>query len=229
MEEIRKRKYQPNIMSAIDELQRCFRALNAKYYNNKLEDVVITIQSDTTRSAYAWLSVHKVWKDNKESDYHEINMVAEFLNREPKEVISSLLHEMAHLYNLQNNIQDCSRGGTYHNQHFKEAAEAHGLNVEHNKKYGWTITTANVETIAWVEENVRKGCFRMKRKGAWKDGTPKVTKGEDENGKPAVEKKGKSNIIKYICPKCALIIRASKNIDGKVKCVDCDEIMIQAK
>lgn len=229
MEENKKRKYQPTIMSAVDELQRCYRKLNAKYYGGELADVVITIQSDPKRAAYAWITVGKTWNDKTENWYHEINMVAEYLNRNPEEVIASLLHEMAHLYNLMNGVQDCSRGGTYHNEKFKKAAEEHGLTVEHNKKYGWTITKATDETKEWVKENVREGCFRMRRGAFWTDGKPKVTTGEDESGKPKVTKKGGSNIRKYICPGCGLIIRASKDITGKVKCVDCDEVMIEEK
>lgn len=226
MEEAKKKKYQPTIMSAVDELQRAYRSLNKLYYSGELEDVVITVQSDTARRAYAWITVGKTWKDNTTTEFHEINIVAEFLNRPAEEVIASLLHEMAHLYNMQNGIQDTSRGGTYHNKEFKKTAEAHGLLIEHHKTYGWTITRPNVETLAWVEQNVRKGCFRMQRKSTWKDGTPKVTGGEDESGKPVVAKKGGSNNIRYSCPKCKLVVRASRNLDGKLKCVECDEILI---
>lgn len=220
-----KRKYQATIMSAVDELQRCYRALNKLYYNGVLEDVIITIQSDVKRSAYAWISVAKVWKDNTETSYHEINIVAEYLNRDPTEVVASLLHEMAHLYNMQQGVQDVSRGGQYHNTHFKFAAETHGLTCEHNKTYGWTITKATDQTAEWVKQNVRTGCFRMNRSQVWADGKPKTVSGEDDNGKPAVTKKGGSNIRKYICPDCGLIIRASRNIDGKVKCIECDKVM----
>ena len=225
----KKRRYQVTIMSAVDELQRAFRGLNKLYYNGELEDVIISIQTDPRRQAYAWISVGKVWNDKTENWYREINIVAEWLNRSPEEVIASLLHEMAHLYNMQKGIKDCSRGGSYHNEKFKETAKAHGLNISFHKSYGWTITTPNVETITWVKENVRAGCFRFNRIMTWADGTPKKPKGsgEDESGRPTVVKKGGSNIIKYICPKCGMIVRASRNLDGKIKCVDCDEILIR--
>lgn len=223
-----KKKYQPNIMSAIDELQRCYRKLNAKYYGGELEDVVITIQSDPRKMAYAWITIGKAWNDKTENWYHEINMVAEYLNRDPDQVIASLLHEMAHLYNIMKGVQDCSRGGQYHNSNFKETAENHGLIAEHDKRYGWVITKATEETKKWVSENVRSGCFRMKRGSFWADGKPKKSEGED-GGRPKVTKKGGSNIRKYVCPKCGLIIRASKDITGKVCCVECLEILIESK
>ena len=44
-------------------------------------------------------------------------------------------------YNYVKGVQDCSRGNTYHNRKFRDAALAHGLIVDHHDKYGWTITT----------------------------------------------------------------------------------------
>ena len=51
-----------------------------------------------------------------------------------------MLHEMVHLYNIQRDIQDYSRGGTYHNKKFKTEAEKHMLRIEKDGRYGWTIT-----------------------------------------------------------------------------------------
>ena len=44
-----------------------------------------------------------------------------------------MLHEMAHLYNLENGIKDTSRAGTYHNAKFKATAEEHGLICERSE------------------------------------------------------------------------------------------------
>lgn len=219
----KKKKYQVTIMSAVDELQRAYRGLNTLYFDGKLEDVIITIQTDPRRAAYAWISVAKTWNDKSANWYHEINIVAEWLNRDPSDVCASLLHEMCHLYNLMRGVQDCSRGGTYHNELFKEIALTHGLTCDKSEKYGWTITGPTDELREWVKTNVRKGCFRFQRLQTWADGTPKKTKTGDTNDKggPAVEKKGKSNIIKYVCPHCKTIVRASKNIDNILVCWPC--------
>lgn len=58
-----KRRYPPTIMSAVDELQRAFRGLNKVYFDGKLEDVIITIQADHRKQAYAWISADKRWSD----------------------------------------------------------------------------------------------------------------------------------------------------------------------
>lgn len=219
----KKRRYQVTIMSAIDELQRIFRGLNRLYFNETLEDVIITIQTDPRRAAYAWISVAKTWNDKTENWYHEINIVAEYLNRDPADITASLLHEMCHLYNLQRGVQDCSRGGSYHNERFKEIALSHGLTCDKSDKYGWTITGPTPELREWVEPNVRKGCFRFQKMKTWADGTPKkpTSSGTNDKGGPSVQKKGKSNIIKYVCPKCGMIIRTSKNADSKIACWPC--------
>ena len=44
------------------------------------------------------------------------------------ELAATLLHEMAHLYNLEHGIQDVSNNGYYHNMKFKATAEA-GINA----------------------------------------------------------------------------------------------------
>lgn len=225
------KKYQVTLMSAVDELQRVYRALNEKYFSKELEDVIITIQSDTKRRAYAWITVGKVWSDKNKEYYREINIVAEWLNRSIEEVCCSLLHEMCHLYNLQRGIQDTSRGGTYHNKEFYDVCITHGLKCEKVEKYGYALTMPSEELIAWTKENVREGCFRYKRTAVWYDGTPKKTKekeeGEAETGKPTYTNKPKTNIIKYVCPSCGMIVRASKNLDDKIKCVDCDKVLVR--
>lgn len=210
-------------MSAVDELQRAFRGLNKVYFDGKLEDVIITIQADNRKQAYAWISADKRWSNKANSWYREINIVAEYLNRAPAEIIGSLLHEMCHLYNIQNGIQDCSRGGSYHNTAFRDTALSHGLTCDHSKAYGWTVTHPNIETIAWVKDNVRPNCFRFQRAATWADGKPKKPADEDEedNGKPAKTKRGKTNIQRYVCPKCGFIIRTSKTADNRLICALC--------
>jgi len=58
---------------------------------------------------------------------------------------------MVHLKNLQDNIQDTSRSGKYHNKRFKDTAEQYGLVVEKSEKYGWCRTSLNAEAAAWLK------------------------------------------------------------------------------
>ena len=214
------------IQSAIDELQRAFKLLNETYFNNELERPVITILVDCTTGAYGWISVNKVWNSKDQRWFREINLCAEYMNRKPVEIICTLLHEMCHLYNIQNGIQDTSRAGTYHNANFKNVAESHGLIVEKNEKYGFCITRPTEELKTLVNESIRAGCFKLERIKTYKNGTPKTTTVGDD-GKEKTTSRSKQSMNKYVCPVCGLIIRASKDITGKVKCVDCNEFFIK--
>jgi len=59
----------------------------------------------------------------------------------------------------------------------------------------------------------------------YRDGTPKTTK-TGTDGKEKTTSRTKQSMRKYHCPKCGLIIRASKDVTGKLLCVDCNEILV---
>jgi hypothetical protein len=83
----------------------------------------------------------------KDEGFYKINICAEHLARSFEQVAETLLHKMAHLYNLQIGVQDTTRGGAYHNKKYKEAAEQHGLTVGKDAKYDWTVTTLNAAKV----------------------------------------------------------------------------------
>ena len=118
-------------------LEKIFRALNVKYFNGELEEPIITIQS--TPRAYGHVTVAKAWQRG-DTTRHELNIGAGTLARPIENVVATTLHECVHLWNLQNGIQDCSRGGAYHNKKFKEAAEARDLKISYDPRVGWSIT-----------------------------------------------------------------------------------------
>ena len=218
---------QVTIYSAIDELQRNFKMLNEKYFNSELEKPVITILTDVTSGAYGWVTKNEVWSSKDNKWYREINLCAEYLNRDTELVITTLLHEMCHLYNIQRGVQDTSRAGTYHNTKFKEVAECRGLIVEKSDKYGYCITKPTQELIDLVKAKTRAGCFKLERMKTYRNGTPKTTtKGED--GREKTTSRTKQSMRKYNCPTCGLIVRASKDVSGKLLCVDCNEIFIES-
>lgn len=95
-------------------LEKMFRSLNDHYFNGEVEEPIITIQS--TPKAYGHVTVSKTWHKNNGEWRHELNIDAGTLDRPIEDVTATLLHEMVHLYHLQNNVKDCSRGGTYHNK-----------------------------------------------------------------------------------------------------------------
>lgn len=132
---------------AAGQLEKMFRALNRDSFGGELEEPIITIQS--TPGAYGHVTVGKTWK-RKDDWRHELNMAADWLERPIEEVTATLIHEMVHLYNIKKGIQDCSRGGTYHNKKFKEEAEKHMISIEKHEKYGWTITKPTEELVDYI-------------------------------------------------------------------------------
>ena len=211
-------KGEVTIQSAIDELSRMFKFLNAHYFGGILERPVITILTDITTGAYGWISVHKVWSSKDNAWFREINLCAEYLTRPVELVITTLQHEMCHLYNLQRGVQDTSRSGTYHNQEFKKVAEARGILVEKSPQSGWCITTPSPEFSALVKKHCRAGCFKLERIKTYRDGTPKTTTvGPD--GREKTISRTKQSSRKYICPACAMAVRATKEVN--LICGDC--------
>lgn len=164
-----------SLKPVIDKLENLFSKFNEKFYNGELQTPIITVSPDTTKGAYGWCTAWKAWSNKqpeqkktvdlavmskedlenlkKDEGFYEINICAEHLARPFEQVAETLLHEMVHLYNLQIGVQDTSRGGTYHNKKYKEAAEQHGLTVGKDAKYGWTVTTL-LSNSTWVMEHI---------------------------------------------------------------------------
>ena len=194
------------ISTIVKKTAAMFDLFNEHFYGNELTRPAITVSPDGGREAYGWCSVDKIWKTGEDM-HREINLCAEYLDRPMPEVCGTLLHEMAHLHDLQNGIADVSNNGYYHNKRFKETAEAHGLHIEQHEKYGWTITTLTEETLAWVEAALGGDAIHAARLPEGKAGG-KTGKG-----------KSKNRSIKYVCPECGAIIRATREVN--VICADC--------
>ena len=106
-------------------LMQAFNAINSHFYNGELEKPIITVKEGKKKNAYGWIETSKNWIQGKTERY-EINISCDYIGeRTVAETIATLMHEMAHLYNIQNEIKDTSRAGIYHNTKFKETAEAH--------------------------------------------------------------------------------------------------------
>lgn len=197
-----------NLALVIKELHKAFDCFNREFYNNELPQVIITIQSKGKRSSLGWFTKGKVWDDGTQ-EKHEINISAEYANREFMDIMRTLHHEMIHLYCAVNDIKNTSRGGTYHNTNFKRVSEEHGFYYKENaydKKCGWSFSSLTNETIEKIKNfGIDESVFSLRRYDFSASGSDK-------------EKK-KSNIIKWQCG-CGQIVRSSK--DGlNIICGDC--------
>ena len=138
-------------------------------------------------------------------------------------VPAPMLHEMVHLYNMEQGIQDTSRGGSYHNKHFRDEAEKRGLHIERHDRYGWTITTPGEELLDWILEEgladieINRGFGLTPRTG--------TGAGASQGGKidrPPTPKKP-SSTRKLQCPRCGCSVRATRAV--RIMCMDCMEQM----
>lgn len=200
-------------------LNKVFDLLNAEFFESELSRPTITIQS--TPKAYGHFSLREDTWVSKLGATHEINIGAGTLSRPIEEVCATLLHEMVHYYNHVKGIQDCSRGGTYHNRRFKASAEAHGLLITHDDRYGWTITAPSDRLLEFVIDNELTDILinRNEFSGFHIGGTG------THNGTPATTTRP-SSTRKYICPCCGLSVRATRNV--RIACMECDEQMLIA-
>lgn len=212
-----------NIKVATDELHTAFQRLNETFFNSELPTPAITIQTSGKRKAMGWCTTREVWGDREgKIKLYEINVAAEFLDVDFFETMDTLMHEMVHLYNITKGIQDCSRGGTYHNKQFKAEAEKRGFYFENekpDKRNGWynpkltektkqIISTLDIDTKAFVIARRGKELHRN-------------TEGE-ENEAAQQEEQERKKSYRWICPSCGLIVRSTKP-DISIQCMNCEK------
>ena len=194
-------------------LEKMFRALNQRYFGGVLEEPVITIQS--TPRAYGHVTVSKAWRRQDGEMRHELNIAAGTLDRPIENVVATLLHEMVHLYNMQMGIQDTSRGGTYHNKRFRDAAMARDLDISYDSRIGWSITAPTEALINVIIEEGWTDIHMGRSDGYSARGAGGTAKG----GTMQPPAPAKSNTRKYRCPVCGNSVRATKVVN--IICGDC--------
>ena len=202
-------------------LNKVFDLLNDRFFENALSRPTITIQS--TPRAYGHFSLRDDTWVSKLGGTHEINIGAGTLARPIENVCATLLHEMVHYFNYENGVQDCSRGNTYHNKRFKEAAESHGLAVEHSERYGWSHTSPSDALLDFVLENGLSDILISRNEcGGFQIGGTGTHNGAGRSQPPRP-----SSTRKYICPVCGNSVRATKTVN--IGCLDCGVQMILEK
>ena len=130
---------------------------------------------------------------------------------------------MVHYYNYIMGIQDCSRGNTYHNRRFKQAAEQRGLIVTHSDTHGWSHTSPSDHLLDFVIDNGLTDILLNRNDGAgFFIGKTGTHSGSAEIG---VKPTQTSSTRKYICPCCGMSVRATRTV--RIACIDCNEQMIE--
>ena len=203
-------------------LNKIFDLLNDEYFENTLSKPTITIQS--TPKAYG----HFTQKDDTWisaiGSMNEINIGAGTLARPIENVVCTLLHEMVHYYNHVNGVQDCSRGGTYHNKRFKGEAEARGMIVTKSEKYGYAHTEPGEQLLDFVLKNDLTDILLTRNEQPAFTVRPGTGSSETGSAFTGTQVK-RSSTRKLLCPCCGNSVRATKTV--RIMCMDCMQQMIE--
>lgn len=208
---------------AAGQLEKMFRALNRDFFpGEEIQEPIITIQS--TPRAYGHVTVCNTW-NRKGEGAKELNISADWLERPIEEIAATMLHEMVHIYNMEHEVKDTSRGNIYHNKRFRDEAERRGLTVEHDQRIGWSITKPGERLLDYI---IDQGWteIHMGRNPLWEllgTGGGKAGNGSGTPETPTTKKP--SSTRKLQCPKCKNSVRATKAV--RIMCMDCMEQMTE--
>lgn len=202
-------------------LNKVYDLLNEDFFEGALSRPTITIQSSP--KAYGHFSLREDTWISKNGVSHEINIGAGTLARPIEEVVATLLHEMVHYHNYQNGVQDCSRGNTYHNRRFRDAAEERGLIVQHHERYGWSVTSPGDRILEFVLENDLSDILINRNEFTGFQITGIGTHSGTHTPLPPQ----KSSTRKYVCPCCGNSVRATKIVN--IACMDCKKQMVSTE
>ncbi|WP_338982858.1 SprT-like domain-containing protein [Spiroplasma endosymbiont of Othius punctulatus] len=143
-----------NIDEIITELNSLHNQLNKLLFDSKLKPVKIGIETSKFRRVQAWayFDSNSGWQDG----LSQITFLTSRWNGDYIKIISTLVHEMSHQYNFENNIKDTEPSNGRHNKNFKSTASTFGLlNVESsNGVQGLNITNASDELIVIIENKL---------------------------------------------------------------------------
>jgi len=204
----------------VGEIEKAFRILNAELFNNQLPTPVFTVIP--TPRAYAHFVPFPIWDVNGEGKT-EINLASGTLDRSLEDIMASLLHECIHLYCFAViKEQDTSNKNLYHNKVFKREAEAHGLNVAKHDRYGWTITSPGDKLLELILAHDELQEIKMCR---YDPATIIVPTGKATGATTSFNPlRTNAHHRKYICPRCAASVRATKALN--LLCMDCNIQMV---
>ena len=146
------------------------------------------------------------WSTNEGQSFNEIAFNLEHFATS-EQLLSTLLHEVAHSLNFKNDIKDCS-ANQYHNAKFKSQAEALGLKTIEVKGKGHASTEL-------TEFGAKRWAKALK---ILTDALALTATGEGSQ-KP----KGRNtNLIKAECGDCGNVIRLSRSVlESGVICKAC--------
>lgn len=205
--------------------QKLFDHFNERLFNNKLGGVILNFsRKNNTHGFFA----PERWENKVKVRSHEISLNPQTLEREPIEVLATLVHEMVHLW--QQDFGKPSRT-TYHNKQWAKKMEEIGLMPSSTgepggKKTGQSMTHYIIDGGKFekaYKELPNELTLPFIAREFYVHKTNSGEEGEEEEG--GEEEKPKKSKYKYTCPSC------SSNAWGKdglnLECMDCKKQMLK--
>lgn len=128
------------IVAAVDAAIAAIRA-----DHEGIPAVVFTMASGGGRvhghfAAKSWRTRVVEGKDDTPEYHHELFLSGESLSRGGVGTFGTIVHELVHAYCEENEIQETSNKGRYHNAKFRAKAEEFGLEITQSGSIGWSVT-----------------------------------------------------------------------------------------
>lgn len=193
-------------MSVHGMLDKAFTFFNHRLFDDELPVCLITIQRSRSAHGYFWGDM--VATRHGEGTIDEIMMNGITMSREPDVVLSTLVHEMTHVW--QHHFGKPAKGG-YHNKEWAKKMHEVGLipsttaaegGAETGKKVSHYIDPDGHFSV-FVEEFLKEHGIDWHLLAA-----------------PVKEKKKDLSKVKHTCPECDMKVWGKLGI--KVFCEDCD-------
>jgi len=189
---------------------RAFDFLNAELFGGKLPDTMITMQR--SRRSRGYFSSERFDHRRSADVVDEIALnPCTFIARPDKEIISTLLHEMVHLW--QFHFGKPSRRG-YHNKQWAEKMEGFGLMPSHTGEVGGKKTGQQMTHYI-----INGGAYDTKWKALLKSGYTL----DYQDRQPIRPQEPRKLKVRYACPTCSIHVWGKPDLH--IACVACSTRM----
>ena len=179
--------------------QDAYDFFNWKLFTNSLPNVLVTLQRKPR--TYGYFSPERFTARDAKGKAHELAMNPDHFGRCDEEILSTLAHEMAHVWQEAFGKPGRSR---YHNKQWAAKMKEIGLHPSNTGAPGGKETGDSMShyTIAGglyacAYDELHATGFRLH----WSSGRDSMTEGTGKEGDGAKEKK-KASKTKFSCPEC---------------------------
>lgn len=199
------------------EVQKAFDYFNRELFSGEMPDVMLTFSRHN--KAYGFF-VPNQWREANATnpELHEIALNPDYMSeRDLRSFYGTMVHEMCH---LQQQEDGTAPRRCYHNKDFSKKMQACGLITSSTGEPGGKATGQKISH--YIQDN---GAYDKAFQNLPEDCIPSyICEGLLGETKKKV-KKAKRITVKYVCPICGAALKGKPGLN--IKCVDCDEFMLQ--